>query len=51
MARHEDNKAWGLDNVDMGYRMSNLVPQHRDLNGGAWLSLENAHRHGGGAEQ
>jgi endonuclease G len=29
----------------MGCRMSNLVPQHRDLNGGAWLSLENAHRH------
>jgi endonuclease G len=44
MARHEDNKAWGLDNVDMGCRMSNLVPQHRELNGGAWLSLENAHR-------
>ncbi len=33
MARHEDNEAWGEDNSDEGCLMSNIVPQHRDMNG------------------
>ena len=40
MARHEDNEAWGEDNSTRGCRMSNVVPQHRDMNGEAWLDLE-----------
>jgi endonuclease G len=44
MARHEDNKAWGSDNVDAGSRMSNVVPQHEHMNGEAWLDLEEEHR-------
>lgn len=44
MARHKDNAAWGRDNSDAGCLMSDIVPQHEDLNPKAWLDLENAHR-------
>lgn len=44
MARHEDNEAWGQDNSEMGCRMSNCVPQHKDMNGEAWNDLENMHQ-------
>jgi endonuclease G len=44
MARHEDNEAWGKDNSDAGCRMSNIVPQHEDMNGEAWNDLENLHQ-------
>ncbi len=44
MARHEDNEAWGEDNSDSGCLMSNIVPQHRDINGEAWNDLEELHQ-------
>ncbi len=44
MARHEDNEAYGLDNCQAGCLMSNVVPQHRDMNGEAWNDLENLHQ-------
>lgn len=44
MARHEDNEAWGSDNSDAGCLMSNIVPQHKDMNGEAWNDLENLHQ-------
>ena len=44
MARHADNEAWGEDNSDMGCLMSNIVPQHEDMNGEAWNDLENLHQ-------
>ena len=44
MARHEDNEAWGNDNSDFGCRMSNIVPQHKDMNGEAWNDLEELHQ-------
>ncbi len=44
MARHEDNEAWGKDNSDAGCLMSNVVPQHRDMNGEAWNDLEEMHQ-------
>lgn len=43
MARHADNRAWGIDNSKTGCRMSNSAPQHRDVNRGAgWRGLEDA---------
>ncbi len=44
MARHADNEAWGEDNSDKGCLMSNIVPQHKDMNGEAWNDLENLHQ-------
>jgi endonuclease G len=44
LARHRDNAAWGEDNSDAGCLMSNIAPQHMDLNRGTWLALEDAHR-------
>ncbi|MFG0252519.1 MAG: DNA/RNA non-specific endonuclease [Phycisphaerales bacterium JB038] len=44
MARHEDNEAWGNDNSDLGCRMSNIIPQHKDMNGEAWNDLEELHQ-------
>lgn len=44
MARHEDNEAWGKDNSDAGCLMSNIVPQHEDMNGEAWNDLEDMHQ-------
>ena len=44
MARHADNEAWGEDNSDFGCLMSNIVPQHKDMNGEAWNDLENLHQ-------
>ena len=44
MARHEDNEAFGRDNSDTGCLMSNIVPQHKDMNGEAWNDLENLHQ-------
>jgi len=44
MARHADNEAWGEDNSDMGCLMSNIVPQHKDMNGEAWNDLEILHQ-------
>ncbi len=44
MARHEDNESWGRDNSDTGCLMSNIVPQHKDMNGEAWNDLENMHQ-------
>ena len=44
MARHADNEAWGEDNSDFGCRMSNIVPQHEDMNGEAWNGLEELHQ-------
>ncbi len=44
MARHADNAAWGKDSSDAGCLMSNIAPQHKDLNRKAWLALEDAHR-------
>lgn len=44
MARHEDNEAWGKDNSDAGCLMSNVVPQHKDMNGEAWNDLEELHQ-------
>jgi DNA/RNA endonuclease G (NUC1) len=41
MARHEDNRAWGIDSSKMGCLMSNSTPQHRSVNrGAAWRNLE-----------
>jgi len=44
MARHEDNEAWGEDNSNAGCLMSNIVPQHKDMNGEAWNDLEELHQ-------
>ena len=44
MARQQDNKAWGSDNVLMGCRMSNIVPQSGPLNGGIWGEIEDETR-------
>jgi endonuclease G len=44
MARHQDNAAWGEGNSDAGCLMSNIAPQHENLNPQDWLDLENAHR-------
>ncbi len=44
MARHRDNSAWGEDNSQAGCLMSNIAPQHKNLNRGPWLALEDAHR-------
>ena len=44
MARHEDNEAYGRDNCQAGCLMSNVVPQHKDMNGEAWNDLENMHQ-------
>ena len=44
MARQEDNKAWGSDNVDEGCEMSNIVPQSAAMNNGTWNELEEEHR-------
>ncbi len=41
MARHANNRAWGVDCSQMGCRMSNSTPQHRQVNrGDAWRQLE-----------
>jgi endonuclease G len=43
MARHKDNHAWGVDSANMGCRMSNSTPQHKDVNRGkGWRDLEDA---------
>ena len=39
MARHEDNEAWARDSSDYGCLMSQIVPQHKDINGEAWNDL------------
>lgn len=44
VARAEDNAGFGKTNFDLGNRMSNLSPQHVDLNGLEWLQLEQDHR-------
>ena len=44
MARQQDNKAWGSDNVDEGCEMSNIVPQSAALNNGVWNEIEEEHR-------
>ena len=44
MSRHDDNEAWGKDNSGAGCLMSNIVPQHRDMNGEAWNDLEELHQ-------
>ena len=44
MARHEDNEAWGEDNSAKGCLMSNIVPQHEDMNGEAWNDREDMHQ-------
>lgn len=44
MARHEDNISFGADNLNAGCLMSNITPQHKDMNGEAWNDLENLHR-------
>jgi len=41
MARHQMNRAWGIDTSNWGVKMSNSAPQHRDVNqGNAWRELE-----------
>ena len=43
MARHADNRAWGIDSSRMGCRMSNSAPQHEGINkGDAWRGLEDS---------
>jgi DNA/RNA endonuclease G (NUC1) len=45
MARHEMNRAWGLDASIEGCLISNSVPQHKDINRGpVWRELEDAIR-------
>lgn len=43
VARAEDNSAFGKINFSLGNRMSNLCPQHVNLNGLEWLQLEEKH--------
>ena len=42
MARHAMNRAWGVDASNVGTKMSNSAPQHRNINrqGGTWGELE-----------
>lgn len=44
MARHKDNSAWGQDSSRAGCLMSNISPQHKDLNRKAWLTMEDFSR-------